>query len=404
MKIRPLTTVNLACLSLRERQYRSACLIALIAAVTFVVTGGSLFGFSLLNGVSNTESRLGADLMIVPAGAERGYEGALLSGKPGTFYLERETVEELFHADGIEQASPQLYIATFDSSHCAFPVQVIGFDPKTDFVIAPWLENETPGGPGYGEIVAGFNVRAEVGDSLLLFGDEYRTAGRLGKTGTGFDNSVFLNMDTAQKIVADYKKYDEAAVLPDQGGVVSVVVADVTRGLDPDEFAKNLRKEFRGKGITVIRPQAIISGLTKNLTLTIGIMSILLTALWLLASLVLAIVFALTVNERKKELGVYRSLGATRRKLAGIILAESVILGVTGAALGIGMLCLIVFPFNALIESRLQSEYLLPDAAATGTILAAGFLACAAMGPVAAAFSAVRIGLRETYLVIREGE
>ena len=321
MKIRPLTTVNLARISLLQRQYRSACLVALIATITFVVTGGSLFGSSLLNGVSNTENRLGADLMIVPVGAERDYEGALLQGKPGTFYLEKETVQELLHADGIAKASPQLYIATFDSSHCAFPVQVIGFDPKTDFVIAPWLEKEMSGGPGYGEIVVGYNVRAEVGDDLLLFGDEYRTVGRLGKTGMGFDNSVFLNLETAKKIVADYRTFDEAAVLPEDDGAVSVVVADVARGLDSDEFAKDLRERFRGKSITVIQPQAIISDLSKNLRLTIGIISILLAALWLLAVVVLAVVFAVTVNERKKEFGVYRALGATRQKLAGIVLA-----------------------------------------------------------------------------------
>lgn len=404
MKIRSLTTVNLAWISLLQRQYRSACLAALIAAVTFVVTGGSLFGFSLINGVSNTESRLGADLMIVPVGAERDYEGALLQGKPGTFYLDGETAEELLHADGIEKASPQLYIATFDSSHCAFPVQIIGFDPKTDFVIAPWLENEVPGGPGYGEIVVGFNVRAQVGESLLLFGDEYRTVGRLDKTGMGFDNSVFLNLETAKKIVADYRTFEEAAVFPDNEGAVSVVVADVGRGLDPEAFAKDLRERFRGKSITVILPQAIIGGLTKNLRLTIGIMSILLTALWLLAAVVLAIVFAVTMNERKKEFGVIRALGATRRKLAGIVLAESAIVGLAGAALGVGLLCLIIFPFNALIESKLQSGYLLPGAAVAGAILAAGFAVCAAMGPVASAFSAVRLGFRNVHDLIREGD
>lgn len=404
MKLRPLTTVNLACINLLQRRYRSACLTALIAAVTFVVTGGSLFGYSLINGVSNTESRLGADLMIVPVGAERDYEGALLQGKPGTFYIDGETVQELLHADGIEKASPQLYIATFDSSHCAFPVQIIGFDPETDFVIAPWLENQVPGGPGHGEIVAGYNVRAQAGESLLLFGDEYLTAGRLDKTGMGFDNSIFLNLDTAKKIVADYKKYEKAVVLPEDDEAVSVVVADIARDLDPEAFVKELREEFRGKGINFILPQAIISGMTKNLMLTIGIMSALLTALWLLAAVVLAIVFAVTINERKKEFGIYRAIGATRRKLAGIVLTESVVLGAAGAAIGIGLLCLAVFPFNALIESKLQSEYLLPEVPVTVAVFAAGFTACAAMGPAASAFSAMRLGFRDAYDVIREGE
>jgi putative ABC transport system permease protein len=403
MDRKALSTFYIALNNLNHHPFRTVSLIALVAVTAFLISGGTLLGVSLQSGVDSTRQRLGADAMIVPLGAERDIEGALLQGKPGTFYLRGDTARRLQSADGVERASAQLFIATFDSEHCAFPLQIIGYDPETDFVVAPWLAAKVPGGPGYGEVIMGSDINLAVGKKLLLFGSDFQTIGRLEKTGMGFDVSVFVNMETARALVDEYRSYVGAIPVPDDTGAVSAVMVDIAKGYETAAFAKNLRENFRNDSISIVLPQAMIDSLGRNLNLTLMILRLLLTVLWLLSVTVLAIVFMVALNERKREFGMLRALGANKGKITGIILAEASLIGAAGALLGVGSLCLLVFPFNALIESKLEAEYLLPPAPETALILLCGFGISLAMGPLASIFSAVRLGRGDAFSVIREG-
>ncbi|MDR1021531.1 MAG: hypothetical protein LBL73_12280 [Synergistaceae bacterium] len=80
-----ISTAKIALNNIRHRRFRSACIVSLIAVTTFLITGGTLLGFSLRNGVEGIDSRLGADAMIVPMSAGDSFEGALLSGSPSIF-------------------------------------------------------------------------------------------------------------------------------------------------------------------------------------------------------------------------------------------------------------------------------------------------------------------------------
>ncbi|MDR1573061.1 MAG: ABC transporter permease [Clostridiales Family XIII bacterium] len=394
-----MSTLIIALNNLMHRRFRLFFLAALVGLIAFVITGGVLLASSLRNGVESTAARLGADAMFLPPGAGRDLEGALLEGKPSTFYLSGESVRGLSGAAGVKRSSPQLFVATFDSSHCSALVQIIGYDPETDFVIAPWLTEEVPGGPGRGEIVIGNAILLETGEEMQLFGTKYRVAGRLEKTGMGFDVSVFANTETIRMIIDEYETYLGAIPMPDENAA-SAVVAEIADGIDHEAFAKNIRKNYRN--VDVILPQAIIGNLAKNLDLTIGVLTVLPIVLWIVLAFVLAIVFTIALNERRREFGVLRALGATRKKLVGILLAESALLSAFGAGGGILLFCITVLPFGALIENRLGAEYLPPSALDAALLLGLCFLLCAAGGPIAAVLSAVRIGRAETSLVMRE--
>ncbi|MDR1065007.1 MAG: ABC transporter permease, partial [Oscillospiraceae bacterium] len=160
-----------------------------------------MLGFSLQNGVDSINARLGADAMIVPQSAGDSFEGALLGGAPSTFYLTAATVKRILEIDGIERATSQLFISTFDSAHCAALVQIIGYEPETDFVVKPWLKGSKIAEPGYGEVVVGGNLQVAVGDRIQFFAVELDVVGALDKTGMGFDNSVFVNMETAKMLL-----------------------------------------------------------------------------------------------------------------------------------------------------------------------------------------------------------
>jgi putative ABC transport system permease protein len=376
--------------------------VVLVALVAIVISGGSLLAYSLINGIESTESRLGADAMFVPLGAEQDIQGALLQGEPGSFYIEGTVAENLLHAEGVAQASPQLFIATFDSSHCAFPAQIIGYDPSTDFVISPWLSKEIDARLEYGEVIVGNGVSRDAGDELLMFNKLYNVVGRLDKTGMGFDNAVFINMETARSVVADYSTFEEAVTVPEGEGVASVVMVKIKDGFDPEKFAKNVRDVFRADGIGVVLPKAMIDDLSANLNFSLTLLAILVAALWALSISVLAIVFTIALHSRTREFGVLRAIGATRRKLAGIVLSESFLIGLGGAGIGIGLLCLVLFPFRSLITDSFNTAFLFPSALGSALILAAAFALSLSMGPLAAVYAAIRIGRQETFSILRE--
>jgi putative ABC transport system permease protein len=394
-----MSTFAIARNNLLHRPFRFCALAALIAVTAFAIAGGTLFGLGLRNGVASTAARLGADIMFLPAGAERNLEGVLLSGKPSAFYLPGESVRLLRDLEGVKRASPQLYISTFDSPHCGSLVQIIGYDPQTDFVVAPWLAESVPGGPGRGEIVIGNAIRLDAGEEMLLFDTRYRVAGKLEKTGMGFDATVFAGKETARMLIDAYETYVGAIPMPDEDAA-SVVVADLEEGIDREAFARELRLKHRDVG--AVLPQAVIGNLTRNLDLTVGVLMGFPILLLFLSAFVLVIVCAITLNERKREFGVLRALGATQRRLVDILTVESLLLGAGGAGVGVLLFCVTALPFNALIESRLASEYMLPPVGVTAAVLCGCFLLCAAGGPIAALASALRIGRADVSLIMRE--
>jgi putative ABC transport system permease protein len=401
-----ISTPRIAVNNIAHRRFRSLCIVLLTAISTLLITGGTFLGFGLQSGIESVETRLGADAMLVPLSAGESFEGALLSGSPSTFYLSADAANRVSRIGGIERSTPQLFISSFDSVHCTAPVQVIGYDPGTDFVIAPWFEGSEIKTPQYGEIVVGTNVRLGPGDDFWLFGVTGVIVGKLDKTGMGFDNSVFVNMETAQMLLDEYEKYDEALPLPegaDADDVISAVLFDFDRGADLIEMQRQINDEFRRESVRYVSSQTLIENVSKNLTLVIGILSVLLTVIWAFAAFVLAVIFALTLNERQREFGVLRAIGATRRKLSALFICESALLSGVGAAFGVGVVCLIVTSYGAAIEHALRAAYLPPDRGAFVAILALCFVLGASVGPLASLFSVKRISGSEAFENIREG-
>jgi putative ABC transport system permease protein len=403
MRERKITPFGLAVMNLKHRPFRTFCLAAFVSILSFFVCGGSILAYSLLNGASSMAERLGADALFVPLGYEKSAEGALLRGEPSSFYFSGELSERLMRADGVNRASPQLFIASFNSAHCAFPAQLIGYDPKTDFTIAPWLSKKIPGGPGDGEVVVGSSVNRKAGDDITFFGRSYKVAGRLDKTGIGFDTSIFLNMDTARVALSDYASYAEDGG-PDDAGAVSSITVDIKKGVEHAKFAREIRETFRGDLVGVVVTQRMLDDISRDLGAFLVIIAVMLAVLWVLAVLVLAIMFTVALNERKREFGIYRALGATRIKLCLIVLCESCAVSLLGSALGVISLVFFVFPFAPLIAHSLGTAYLQPPAKILFLILAGGLSAAFLTGPIASLNSAVAIGRRSAYEAIKEGE
>ncbi|MDR3258639.1 MAG: ABC transporter permease [Fusobacteriaceae bacterium] len=394
--------LNISLKNIGYRKFRTACLVGIIGFLSFVLIGGSLLSVCMKNGISSISARLGADAMFVPIGYEQSAEGALLRGEPSAFYFDGETAKELLSIPDIKQATPQLFIASFDSPHCSAQIQMIGYDADTDFLIAPWLNGEVPGGPGMNEVVVGSKINGKVGDELMFFSRKYIVVGKLAPTGMGFDTSAFVNMDMSHIALQEYVKLGGKGV-PEGDGIISSIAVNVNSGVDLDKFAKNVRLNYRDLRVSVLLPQVMISGMVSNLNALLKVISILAVFFWVLTAVVLALIFVLSLNERKREFGIFRALGSSKAKLAAIILTESTVISTIGAIIGLGLVSLVYFSFEPLISQSIDLPYLRPSNSTFAVLFIGGFLLSLVTGPIASLYSALRISKIATATIIKEG-
>lgn len=398
-----LTVRQMARQNLQRRPFRSAGLMLVVALLAFTLFAGSILTLSLKNGIHSMEQRLGADLMVVPEGRAAEMEGVLLQGKPSRFYFDAAIVQEIAQVDGIEKITPQFFLTSLSAACCSVPVQLIAVDPETDFVIQPWISQAYHNTLAEGEIIAGSEILPDEGNTLTFFGNTYTVVAQLGKTATGLDSSIFMTMNTMVEMKAAAEKKDIQLISSgDPQKSVSTALVRIAGGYDAEQVARTIR--FQIPSVDVIVSQNMISGIADSLGTLVLFIYILTAVLWILALLVLLILFSVSANERKKEFAVLRILGATRKKLMRIVLTESTMIALAGGIAGIGIASLVVFPFNNYIASQLQLPYLQPSFGIILLLLGISLLLTVIAGLLSSLYAAAKISRKETYLTMREGE
>jgi putative ABC transport system permease protein len=392
--------------NLKAKPVRTACLMAVVAVLAFVLFGASILFLNLRQGLTTMAMRFGADLMVVPEGNAQKAQAVLLRGETGYFYFDQSVVRQIAGMEGAACASPQFFLTSLAEACCDAMVQLIAYDPATDFVVQPWVAEKYGGSVEDGQLVVGSRIAIRSDDTIRLLGHNYPVAARLSRSASGLDTSIFMSINTMRLLVGQARGdgYDFLALQEKEmsRGAVSAILVKSDPAVSPSALARTIRQE--NAGVDVVVSQRIFSGIAETLGGLAAYIRLFSVILWALAIIILTAIFSGTLHERKKEFAVLRILGATRKKLVGMVLGESALAGIAGAFAGILLAGIVIFPFSALISERLELPYL--EAPFFSVILLA--LACAALaaavGPLASLYSALRISGAETYFTLREGE
>jgi putative ABC transport system permease protein len=114
------------------------------------------------------------------------------------------------------------------------------------------------------------------------------------------------------------------------------------------------------------------------------------------------LVFSMAANERRRELGVLRALGATRSFVFRVLLSEAGLLALYGGVAGAALTILAVVLFRKLIIASLGVPFLVP-ALPMLTALILGGLACSLLTVMLAAMlPAYRISHEDPSNAMRE--
>ncbi|MBQ9538243.1 MAG: ABC transporter permease [Treponema sp.] len=400
-KAKAIDAKRLALANIRRKPYRTAAMLALIALSAGVLFGSLIFASSLKGGIKGLQSRIGADLMIVPEGYESKVEGVLLSGEPCYFYMDRNVADAVGKVEGVECLTSQFYLTSLSESCCDFPIQIIGFDSGTDFIVKNWARSRYKGSgkkdsSGSHEVIfAGSNVNI-TNNTVKFFGETHKVLSRLAKSGTGMDNVIYADLPTLQGIFEAAKKKGFGFISDgDTRNKTSVLFVKIADGYKADGVALRIKNVV--PDVQVIRGESFVSGLAEKLSSFMFFLYANCILVFLIAVLTLAVVFSMSLNERLKEFSILRVLGTDHAGLRAIVFAEAAVLGSIGAVAGIAAAAGFVLPFNIAISEKIGLPFAMSSVEQIALFAVVVFVISLASCLVASLFSAVRISKFEPY-------
>ena len=390
--------------NIKSRPFRSIAMAFIVMILSFALFAGAFTVMSLQRGLTSYQTRLGADIVVVPISATSHgtVDDIFLQGITGNYYISGSDCEKVYGTDGIQAVTRQFYLTSAKASCCSTRVQIIGFDPLTDFTILPWINENYSGTLGDGELVVGSNINVPSDREITFYGQKYYVAAQLAETGTGLDSAVYTNMNTIKQMANDAANLLDTN--PFQGVSIntaaSAIFIKVADGYSISDVTDDINIHITKVKATAAR--SMISDIAGGLGGVSRVIGFLVGAIWVLAVIVLAVSFAMLSNERKKEFAVLRVMGASRKMTRMIMGTEAGIVSLTGALAGLIIGIAVVLPLSGAIQNMLGLPFLTP-----GTGMLAGlFAGVLAVSVVTAALVSLiyarRITNSETGLLLRE--
>ena len=373
----------------------AALMAGFVIAATLVIRGAN-------DSLRLALDRLGADIIVIPEGEEQRLKSALLMGIPVHCWMPDTVVDDLAALPGVQAVSPQLYLSTLRGATCCSVPEMflIAYEPETDFTLRPWLEENLEGGLALGEAVGGnlVYVPVEQGE-LLVYGYGLDLKGSLEPTGTGLDQSMFFTFETAREI-ARMSSDQAVKVLDIPPRTVSSALIKVEPGVDPQQVAAEISSTIRG--VTPLETATLFRDQREQLLSLLNSVVALLGITWVLAMALIAVIFSLAINERRRHIGVMRALGARRTTVLQSLLLEAILLALAGGTVGIAVASLAVYLFRPLIMGLMNTPFLFPAPLQLAG-LGLGALVLALLGvTLAALIPALRISYQDPANSMRE--
>jgi putative ABC transport system permease protein len=394
---------GLAVRNLKRKFIRTVVLLLIVSVVTGTLLGATIFISGMRNALKIGTYRLGADVLVVPEKNEMQAKAALLAGEPTSFYMDRDVFEKVKTIEGVKKASPQLFIKP-TSFTCCYNVEafLIAFEPATDFTITPWLEKNLKKNLVDNEIITGSSMPIVAGDTLPFFGTPFTVIGTMEPTGMKFfDQSVFMTMEAAYAM-AENSRTKSMQPIDIEKNKVSAVLVQVQEGFTPERIA--IRIEHDINGVKAIASDEVTSTVRRQLGGLLKGILIISAVLWILALLMMGFAFYMIVNERQRELGLLRAMGAKKVQIFRLIVTEAVMISVTGGVIGMAAGFSLLMTFRSVIVQSLRLPYLMPSASVLSELVAGAVLFSIITGLLSSLLPAVSASRMEPYEAIRKGE
>ncbi|MCR4761473.1 MAG: ABC transporter permease [Oscillospiraceae bacterium] len=393
-----MNTARYAFQVISHSRFRSITVFLLVFVTTVCVFGTALFTDNIRTGADRIYGNTGTDLYIVPQEYLEDTKDLLFKGKACMIPFKTDVYDKIAELDGAEAVSRQLYLETLELSCCAVGgLQVIAFDPETDFAVRKWTDQTQQ--LGSDEILAGSAGAFSVGETVDLFGRTFTVAGILEETGMGYDQSLFLTYEAADDITSSA---EYSYMFGEKTGLVSMLLIRQKAGTDLAALTKSVKTALDGSGLAAYAIDDLTAGMKSNirtLTAAVRIMNVFAVVI---ASVSLFAMVTLTFHQRRKTAGSLLSVGCTKGQILKLFSAEYLCLFVLGAAAGILLVCILLLPLHDVIKTALELPYKLISPGGAAVITAKTLLIDLAMLAAALSFTFRKIMKTEPALLAED--
>lgn len=400
-----MVVISLLRLAYQNLQFKHLRFYIILVGVSIVI--GALFASSILiSGIyyslERGLSKLGADILVIPKESLVNLKSALLTGEPSTFYMDSSALEEIRSLNGVKRASGQIFLTSATGECCVVGNSfLVGFNPEDDFTVMPWVAKKMQEPfPEDGAIV-GAMLPWNLGDSLKFFGVSLTVWGQLERTGIGlYDNAIFFHIkkayemsersltDTSIQPLKPIKdKISGALVQLSVGAKIPFITFSILKGHPELKVVTTGNIQTSARQTTV----AVFFGVI-----------VLIVVLVLSNILMINAIFSAVVNERKRELGIMRAIGAAKTSIFKLIIYEATMVTLLSGLLGmaVGGVLLKLFQRTVVFYLRLLNiPFMLPPFEFIVGLAVAAIMMAFIMGITGStypALMAVRIDPHET--------
>lgn len=206
------------------------------------------------------------------------------------------------------------------------------------------------------ETQIGQNLQSVMTDAMKVDTDAFAKAFQFNMTEDDLTELMMSMSGTAsatydsnlQKLgYADFAKPSEIDIYPKDFESKEQVVDYLDR--------YNKKMEKAGKDEQVISYTDVVGTLMSSVTDIVNMISYVLIAFvaisLVVSSIMIGVITYISVLERKKEIGILRAIGASKRNVSQVFNAETFIIGLCAGLIGIGLTLLLLLPGNMIIHA-----------------------------------------------------
>jgi putative ABC transport system permease protein len=380
---------------LKGARFRTGAIVVSVAVLVSLLFSTSVFDVGARKVSAAGAGKFGADIMLLQPIYPTifSYETAsgpifVVNGPEG--YLNLSVVGQVLGLPGVDAASLQVFVTNLNRSGTGPIPRLVAFDPATDFVVQPWL-SRTITSLQPDEAVAGASAGFSVGDEVHYQGLVLKVAAVLGPTNASLDQTVLFPIETLRSAPGITGGNEITAVL--------VKLSDASSVTTVESEVKNSVGNFRAVGASqlVTRVRVDTTGIASYELLAEVIMAISVFSL-------MGLVFTMTTNERSRQLGLMRSIGATNRFIFANVLKEAAFTAATGSGLGLLLGAAVVYLGEGFLVATFNTALTLPNFSESLVLILTSVALGIATGTAASLLPAWRVSRRDPYEAIRKGE
>lgn len=349
--------------NLKHRKIHTWLLVISVAVATAVLSTCAVLADGVERALEASIQRMGADILVSPASGDLNTsEQILFSGQPVNLYMDKSLVEQIANIPGVKQVSGEFFTQTLNASCCsvAGADRIVGIDPRSDFVLKPWLRShgQINGELKTDQMIVGGRILMPLGGKAYVLGRLFEVTGQLPVLGGGIDTSLFIPIDQARSLAAAspaLQRYWINGQQPDQ-----LVSAVLIRVKDSAQISTTLNRIRELDGVRAVAASEVLQSSQKQFSLLVKSLKLVLGSLWLLVLLGLATRYALYAAERKREFGLLRALGARRIDIFANLLYEALLTCLGGGMIGLAAASFFVYKGSEILIHQSNYPFVLP--------------------------------------------